>query len=101
LNATRVDEVAGSRLISADIITQIKKSEFIIVDLTNERPNVYYELGYAHGIGAEGNNILLIAKKGTKLHFDISGLRVREYESIMDLRDIVYDDLKMMVSNNS
>jgi len=97
LKAKRVDEMAGSNPISDDIIAQIKKSEFCIVDLTFERPNVYYELGYTHGIGNKGNQILLIAKKGTKLHFDISGLRVRYYDSVVDLHEIIYDDLEQMI----
>ena len=34
-----------------DISELILKAEFIVCDLTLERPNVYYELGYAHGAG--------------------------------------------------
>jgi hypothetical protein len=35
-------------VVSAETLEQ---AEFLIVDLTHERPNVYYELGYAHGVG--------------------------------------------------
>jgi hypothetical protein len=74
LTAQRVDEIVGAKSIIADIKKQIEKAEFIICDLTNECPNVYYELGYAHGIGNRPLDILLIAKQGTALHFDISPL---------------------------
>jgi len=76
----------------------IEKAEFIIFDLTFERPNVYYELGYAHGVGNAPSNILLLAKEGTQLHFDIAQLRVRFYKSTENLRQIVKDNLNGMVA---
>ena len=57
----------------------------------------FYELGYAHGIGHEGNNVLLIAKEGTKLHFDLSHLHVRPYKSLEDLNGIVYEQMKKLI----
>jgi hypothetical protein len=49
LKARRVDEAATSGFIILEIVDLIERAEFIIFDLTHERPNVYYELGYAHG----------------------------------------------------
>ena len=97
LRTVRVDEVAGSGLILRSIINYIVKAEFIIVDLTDEKPNVYYELGYAHGVGNEDYDILLIAKEGTKLHFDIAPLAVHFYSSTEHLRRIVNEQLKKMI----
>lgn len=97
LRTVRVDEVAGSGLILRSIINYIEKAEFIIVDLTDEKPNVYYELGYAHGVGNEDYDILLIAKEGTKLHFDIAPLAVHFYSSTEHLRRIVNEQLKKMI----
>ena len=98
LKAIRVDENTGSGLIIGEITDLIERSEFIICDLTNERPNVYYELGYAHGVGNEALDILLIAKEGTILHFDIAALRVQYYSSSEHLRTIIYSKLKSMIS---
>ena len=75
MNAVRVDENVGSGLVVGEITKLIEDAEFIICDLSLERPNVYYELGYAHGVGNEANDILLIAKEGTNLHFDAPGQR--------------------------
>lgn len=97
LKATRVDENVGSGFVIREITELIEDSEFIICDLTNERPNVYYELGYAHGVGNESTDILLIAKEGANLHFDIAPLRVQYYRSTEQLRSIVASSLKEMI----
>lgn len=81
LNATRVDEHIGSGFIIRETYQLIRSAEFIVCDLTQERPNVYYELGFAHGIGNGADNILLLAKGGTTLHFDIAPLRIQYYRS--------------------
>lgn len=93
----RVDENVGSGLIIKEITDLIEKAEFIICDLTYERPNVYYELGYAHGVGNESDEILLIAKEGTRLHFDIAPFRVQYYRSTEHLRRIVNTSLTAMI----
>jgi len=97
LQAVRVDESVGSGFIIREIVELIEKAEFLIFDLTGERPNVYYELGYAHGVGNKPLDILLLAKKGTKLHFDIAPLRVHFYDSENSLRGIVSRSLKQMI----
>lgn len=56
------------------IIAEIRKSKFIIADLTGHKPNVYYEAGYAMGHGIP---VLLTCKRTGKkkmdqIHFDIS-----------------------------
>ncbi|MBL8825823.1 MAG: hypothetical protein JNM18_02480 [Planctomycetaceae bacterium] len=97
LVAGRADENVGSGFVIREIINMMSTAEFIIFDLTNERPNVYYELGFAHGIGNHAYNILLIARDGSKIHFDIAPLRVRYYRSPDHLKTIVTHNLKEMV----
>jgi len=97
LKVSRVDENVGSGIVIREIAELIERAEFIICDLTSERPNVYYELGYAHGVGNEASDILLIAKEGTNLHFDIVPMRVQYYRSTKHLRSIVYSNLKEMI----
>jgi len=97
LRAMRVDENVGSGLILREITDMIERAEFIICDLTCERPNVYYELGYAHGVGNEARDILLIAKEGTTLHFDVAPLRVQYYRSTEHVRSVVSSSLTEMM----
>jgi hypothetical protein len=97
LRAKRVDEIVGSGLVISDITALIEKAEFLICDLTYERPNVYYELGYAHGVGNQAADILLIAKEGTTLHFDVAPFRVQYYRSTEHLRSVVKSSLSEMI----
>ena len=48
----------------------------VIADLTEGRPNVYLEVGYAWGRGVP---VIFVAKKGEKLHFDVSTHRCLFY----------------------
>jgi hypothetical protein len=50
LKVERIDERPGSFAITDEIHRSIQKSDLIICDLTEERPNVYYEPGYARGL---------------------------------------------------
>jgi len=100
LNAKRVDDNSGSGFVILEIVDLIEKAEFIIFDLTYERPNVYYELGYTHGVGNSPSNILLLAKDGTNLHFDITPLRVRFYKSTKDLKKIIKKNLIEMMKES-
>jgi hypothetical protein len=95
LRPQRVDEYSHSGLVLRDIADLIERSEFLIFDLTHERQNVYYELGYAHGVGNMAEEVVLIAEEGTPLHYDIAALRVHFYGSPADLKTI----LKVVLSN--
>src|SRR6266702_6967262 len=74
LHTRRADEFSGSGMIIDEITALIEKAEFIICDLTFERPNVYYELGYAHGVGNEALDILLIAHEGLSVNLGDAGI---------------------------
>jgi hypothetical protein len=99
LNATRVDENVGSGFIIKDIVDLIQQAEFVIVDLSRERPNVYYELGYIHGVGFVAEEILLIAQGDAEIHFDIAPLRIMRYRSTKQLRSIVASSMKTMMES--
>lgn len=75
----RADEIMGSTPIIAKILNEIMKSQYIIVDLTESNPNVFYELGIAHTI-KEARNVLLLKQKNFKVPFDISHLTYTEYD---------------------
>ena len=84
IEAIRSDEVEHSGRITDLILNMINENKFLVCDLSYERPNVYYELGYAHGIS---KNVILIAKEGTILHFDVKDYNAIYYKNIRELEN--------------
>lgn len=74
----RADELSASKPIINKIIVEILKAQYIIVDLTDCNPNVFYELGIAHTF-KDSKNVLLLKQKDSKVPFDITHLQYREY----------------------
>ena len=94
IKAERIDEVHTSGMITNEILGKIDSSDFLFVDLSLGRPNVYYELGYCHGIGKDPKKVVLTAKEGTELHFDIRNMRTILYTDPNDLRKKLKERLK-------
>jgi hypothetical protein len=97
VRAQRVDEIEHSGSITTLLLEQIKRHRFLICDLTHERPNVYYEIGYAHGLQKE---VILTAQKGTQVHFDIASYNVIFYSNATELEDRVAKRLQARISNS-
>ena len=68
---TRVTQANAGERILPDILDRIRRAAFTIVDLTDLRPNVFYELGYADGLGKK---VVVTAKDGTELPFDVKDI---------------------------
>lgn len=83
LTAIRVDKIQDSGKINDQILENIAKSKFIISDLTGERPNCYYETGFAHALGKE---LILTIREKEKIHFDLAGHRFITWKTEADLR---------------
>jgi len=82
--AERVDEVESNQRITDRILESITKAEFVIVDLTKERPNVFFEAGYAHGLGKVP---IYVARAGTTIHFDIKDYPIITFRNMRQLKD--------------
>jgi len=79
-NCERVDETnTKDTSIVAEILRKIKDSAFVIADLTELRQNVFFELGYARGIGKD---VIATAKEGTELPFDVKDIPVTFWRAI-------------------
>ena len=77
LKTIRADEVTEAGLVIGQIERDIVESKLIIAEISPPNPNVYYEVGYARAINKP---TILIAKKGTKLPFDVMASRTLFYE---------------------
>ena len=82
--ARRVDEANLFKRIVPEIMRQLRQSAYVIADVTEPKPNVFYELGIAEGLRKE---IILVAKKGTTLPFDINDFPVIFWDSFSDFEE--------------
>lgn len=91
LDARRVDKHNEGGLLKSEIIRFIEDADIIVADLTNERPNVYLEIGYAMGIDKFRNLILTVREDhspdsvnyvhgGPKIHFDLAGYDILSWK---------------------
>lgn len=82
-DAERTDESASSEPILPRILRGIRNSAFVIADVTELSSNVFYEVGYAKGLGKD---VILIARKGTELPFDLKDLPTLFWETQRELK---------------
>lgn len=97
LEVIRADDMYTNSSILEDITTSIRESSVVIADITVDNPNVFYEVGYSHGISKP--TILLSDKKRAKLPFDVSGFRTIFYENSIGGKRAVEDNLYKYLQN--
>jgi nucleoside 2-deoxyribosyltransferase len=83
LRCIRIDEIQDSGQITDQILEAIAESKYIVADLSGERPNCYYETGFAHALGKE---LVLCIKTSNEVHFDLAGFRFIQWSTEAELR---------------
>lgn len=84
LHAERVDDVQSNDRITDRLLESIRRAEFVIADLTDSKPNVFYEAGYAYG---QGKTPIYVARVGTRIEFDLKDYPIIFFESLRQLRE--------------
>ncbi|MCL4322602.1 MAG: hypothetical protein M1273_08335 [Deltaproteobacteria bacterium] len=93
IKALRSDKIPHQDKIMDIVIKEIRESEFLIADLTLNRPNVYYEIGYAHGIDKRP---IMVHKIDTEIHFDLTGYNVLKYKNAHELKDELRENINVL-----
>lgn len=92
----RVDGVEHNNKIDDEIIAQIKVSRFVIADFTGHRGGVYFEAGYAFGLGIP---VIWTCKKDQigDLHFDIRQFNCIDWDTPTELADRLEKRIKAVI----
>jgi DNA-binding response OmpR family regulator len=83
ITCLRIDEVQDSGLVTDQVLRKIDECRFVLADLSGERPNCYYETGFAHALKKD---MILTIRRGDPVHFDLAGHRFIQWETEADLR---------------
>jgi hypothetical protein len=86
VHAERIDEPQSNERITDRILESIQRAEYVIVDLTKSKPNVFFEAGYAHGIGKIP---IYFARQGTMLEFDLKDYPVLFFRNLKELKESI------------
>ena len=88
----RIDYHEHNNDITDEIIAQIRRSKFLIADYTGHRGGVYYEAGFARGLGIE---VFMTCRKDhmKDLHFDVN------HQVCIEWTEDSLDDFKKKLTN--
>jgi hypothetical protein len=87
----RADDIRSPNILET-ILVNIAKSEYVIADLTDCNPNVFYELGLAHCV-KEAEKVILLTQSMEFVPFDLRHLRCIVYEPSPSGMDGLRDEL--------
>jgi hypothetical protein len=86
----RLDRHEHVNRIDDEIIAQIRRSRFMVADLTGQRQGVYYEAGFVAGLG---RNVIWMCRKEQlqDVHFDNRQFNFIDYESESEAKTRLYN----------
>jgi predicted Rossmann-fold nucleotide-binding protein len=82
--AERTDQTDSGERIIPRIIAGIRRAAFVLADVTHPSANVFYEIGFAEGMGRP---VIVSAKRNTLLPFDIADIPVLFWDGPEELKD--------------
>ena len=102
--AVRIDEQEHNDKIDDRIIAEIRRSRFIVADFTQgekgARGGVYYEAGFAHGLGIE---VIFTCRKdvldNNDIHFDTRQYNHIGWETPEELRERLADRISAVIGD--
>lgn len=92
-NCKRVQSENAIDRIVPRILEEIGQAAFVIADLTELKQNVFYELGYAEGLGRP---VVVTAKNGTDLPFDVKEIPTIFWDGQKKLKEDLRTKIRMI-----
>ncbi|OTW86283.1 hypothetical protein BK702_15635 [Bacillus thuringiensis serovar cameroun] len=93
----RIDKVEHNNKIDDEIIAKIKQSKFVIADFTGHRGGVYFEAGYAMGLGKP---VIWTCRENdlANLHFDTRQYSHIVWKDEMELKDSLLNRIRATIN---
>lgn len=100
LNVLRIDKKEHNNKICDEIVSSIRRCRVLIADFTGQRGGVYYEAGFAHGLGLP---VIWICHKDDlrNLHFDTRQYNHIAYSSASELKKRLIARVRATIPNLS
>ncbi len=98
IKCLRIDEVQDAGNVTDQVLNAIASSRYVLAELSGERPNCYYETGFAHALGKE---LILAIRASEDIHFDLAGYRFMVWETEQQLRDQLDTRLSSLVDQGA
>jgi hypothetical protein len=97
LTPIRIDKEIFSDKICEQMLTEIHRSQFLIADVTHQRPGVYFEAGYALALG---KSVIWSCKENDfeNVHFDTRQYRHIVWNTPEDLTDKLTEKLAYLLA---
>ena len=94
--AVRIDAEEYNGDVVDQIIAEIKESRFVVADLTGHRNGVYFEAGYAMGLGRE---VIWTCRKqdADETHFDANHFNQIRWETPEELRQKLSNRIRAVI----
>lgn len=93
-----IDEKEHNNQIVPEILYEIRSSDFIIADITGSRNGVYYEAGYALGLGKEVI-LTFMDNEDDAIHFDVNQKNQIRYKNAEELKDKLIKRINATIAN--
>jgi hypothetical protein len=74
----RADEIDTPGMITTQVVERVSQDDLLIADLTNQNPNVFYELALRHALRKP---YIQVIQKGERMPFDVAGIRTIQIDT--------------------
>ncbi len=92
----RADQIQSAGRITTQVLQVISDADIVVADLTDENPNVMYELGIRHAIRKP---FIHMMHKGSNIPFDVYDVRTIFYHLDLDAVDDAKSELKGQIES--
>jgi hypothetical protein len=94
----RIDQEEHVNKIDDQIVAEIRRSRFLVADFTGNRGGVYYEAGYAQGLGIP---VIWSCSKAElpAVHFDVRQYNFIVWETVAELRGRLQTRIEALIGD--